>query len=235
MPHREDAIRVLAHGAMERGRLPECVPERALRLALELDEDRAHLQADAARLEQRQPRPPEDVLLAEPVLAVRKLQEQIVVGVGDHRLTILSAMTAVAPTDTFAVTNPATGEVLAAVPRHGVEETRLAIAAAERAYPAWRARPAKERARILRRLADLMLERQEELARLLTSEQGKPLAEARAEVAYAASFFEWFGEEAKRVYGDTIPAQRAATAGSWCSRSRSASPRGSRPGTSPPR
>ena len=85
------------------------------------------------------------------------------------------------------------------------DETRRAIAAAERAYPAWRARPAKERAQILRRLADLMLERQEELARLLTSEQGKPLAEARGEIAYAASFFEWFGEEAKRVYGDTIP------------------------------
>ena len=118
-------------------------------------------------------------------------------------------MTAVASTDTFAVTNPATGEVIADVPRHGVEETRHAIRAAEDAYPAWRARPAKERARILRSLADLMLERQEELARLLTTEQGKPLAEARGEIAYAASFFEWFGEEAKRVYGDTVPAHQA--------------------------
>jgi succinate-semialdehyde dehydrogenase/glutarate-semialdehyde dehydrogenase len=140
---------------------------------------------------------------------MRELHQQVVVGVGDQPLTILSAMTAVASTQTFAVTNPATGEVLAEVPRHGVEETRRAIAAAERAYPAWRARPAKERAQILRRLADLMLERQEELARLLTSEQGKPLAEARGEIAYAASFFEWFGEEAKRVYGDTIPAHQA--------------------------
>jgi succinate-semialdehyde dehydrogenase / glutarate-semialdehyde dehydrogenase len=115
----------------------------------------------------------------------------------------------VASTSSFAVTNPATGEVLARVPRHGVEETRAAIAAAERAYPGWRARTAKERAIVLRRLADLMLERQDELARLLTSEQGKPLAEARGEIAYAASFFEWFGEEAKRIYGDTIPPHQA--------------------------
>jgi len=118
-------------------------------------------------------------------------------------------VTAVAAPSTFAVTNPATGEVLEQVPRHGVEETRRAIAEAERAYPAWRARTAKERALILRRLSDLMLERQDELARLLTSEQGKPLAEARGEIAYAASFFEWFGEEAKRVYGDTIPPHQA--------------------------
>ena len=124
-------------------------------------------------------------------------------------LTILPTMTAVASTRTFAVTNPATGEVITEVPRHGVEETRRAIAAAERAQPAWRARTAQERALILRRFSDLMLERQEELARLLTTEQGKPLAEARVEIAYAASFFEWFGEEGKRVYGDTIPAQQA--------------------------
>jgi len=110
---------------------------------------------------------------------------------------------------TFAVTNPATGETIANVPRCGVEETRRAIVAAERALPAWRARPAKERALVLRRLSDLMLAHQEELAVLLTSEQGKPLAEARGEIAYAASFFEWFGEEAKRVYGDTIPPHQA--------------------------
>ena len=110
---------------------------------------------------------------------------------------------------TFAVTNPATGETIANVPRCGVEETRRAIAAAERALPAWRARPAKERALVLRRFADLMLAHQEELAVLLTTEQGKPLAEARGEIAYAASFLEWFGEEAKRVYGDTIPAHQA--------------------------
>ena len=90
-----------------------------------------------------------------------------------------------------------------------MEETRRAIAAAERALPAWRARPAKERALVLRRFADLMLAHQEELAVLLTTEQGKPLAEARGEIAYAASFLEWFGEEAKRVYGDTIPAHQA--------------------------
>jgi len=107
---------------------------------------------------------------------------------------------------TFPVTNPATRDVVADVPRMGAAETRRALAAAERALPEWRSRPAKERAGILRRLADLMLEHQNGLARLMVTEQGKPLAEAMAEVAYAASFYEWFGEEAKRVYGDTIPA-----------------------------
>ena len=87
----------------------------------------------------------------------------------------------------------------------GAAETRRAIDAAQRALPGWRSMLARDRARILRRWADLMLERQEELAALLTAEQGKPLAESRVEVAYAASFLEWFGEEAKRVYGDTIP------------------------------
>jgi succinate-semialdehyde dehydrogenase / glutarate-semialdehyde dehydrogenase len=107
--------------------------------------------------------------------------------------------------DVFPITNPATGEVIAEVPRLGADETRRAIAAAERALPAWKRRTAKERARVLRRLADLMLEHEDDLARLMVLEQGKPLAEARVEVAYAASFYEWFGEEAKRVYGDTIP------------------------------
>jgi succinate-semialdehyde dehydrogenase/glutarate-semialdehyde dehydrogenase len=106
---------------------------------------------------------------------------------------------------TFPVTNPATGEAVAEVPRMGAAETRRALAAAERVLPEWKTRPAKERARILRRLADLMLEHVEDLAALMVTEQGKPLAEARVEVAYAASFYEWFGEEAKRVYGDTIP------------------------------
>lgn len=106
---------------------------------------------------------------------------------------------------TFDVVDPATGAVIAAVPRMGTAETRRAIEAADRALPAWRSLLARERARIMRRWADLMLERQEELAMLLTAEQGKPLAESRTEVAYAASFLEWFGEEAKRVYGDTIP------------------------------
>jgi succinate-semialdehyde dehydrogenase/glutarate-semialdehyde dehydrogenase len=108
--------------------------------------------------------------------------------------------------DTFEVTNPATGDVLAHVPKLGAEETRRALEAAERALPAWRARPAKERAAIMRRWADLMRENVEDLALVLTLEQGKPLAESRTEIEYAASFFEWFGEEAKRVYGDTIPA-----------------------------
>ncbi len=107
--------------------------------------------------------------------------------------------------ETFAVTNPATGETVADVPRMGAAETRRALAAAERALPAWKSRPAKERARILRRLADLMLENEDDLARLMVTEQGKPLAEAKVEIAYAASFYEWFGEEAKRVYGDTVP------------------------------
>ena len=106
---------------------------------------------------------------------------------------------------TFPVINPATGDELAQVPRMGADETRRAIEAAQTAYPAWRATLAKERARILRRWADLMLEHRDDLALLLTTEQGKPLAESRLEIEYAASFLEWFGEEAKRVYGDTIP------------------------------
>ncbi len=105
----------------------------------------------------------------------------------------------------FAVENPATGETVAELPRMGESETRRALAAAEDALPAWRGMLAKERAAIMRRWADLMLEHDESLARLLTTEQGKPLAESRVEVAYAASFLEWFGEEGKRVYGDTIP------------------------------
>src|SRR5213080_2714518 len=106
---------------------------------------------------------------------------------------------------TFPVLNPATGEELTQVPRMGADETRRAIEAAQDAYPPWRATLAKERARILRRWADLMLEHRDDLALLLTTEQGKPLAESRVEIEYAASFLEWFGEEAKRVYGDTIP------------------------------
>ena len=110
---------------------------------------------------------------------------------------------------TYAVRNPATGEVIIEVPRGGAEETNAAIAAAERALPAWRALLAKERAARLRRWAELMLASQDELARLLSREQGKPLAEAKGEVAYAASFLEWFAEEAKRVYGDVIPSPKA--------------------------
>ena len=106
---------------------------------------------------------------------------------------------------TFPVVDPATGHELARVPRMGADETRRAIGAARDVYPSWRGTLAKERARILRRWADLMLEHRDELALLLTSEQGKPLGESRTEIEYAASFLEWFGEEAKRVYGDTIP------------------------------
>ena len=103
------------------------------------------------------------------------------------------------------VDNPATGEVVGIVPKLGAAETRSAVAAAARAFPAWRSKTAKERAAVMRRWFDLMMANQEDLARLMTIEQGKPLAESRGEVAYAASFLEWFGEEAKRVYGDTIP------------------------------
>ena len=106
------------------------------------------------------------------------------------------------------VDNPATGEIVGTVPRLGRAETRLAIDAAARAFPAWRRKTAKERATVMRRWFDLMMANQEDLARLMTTEQGKPLVEARGEVAYAASFLEWFGEEAKRVYGDTIPAHQ---------------------------
>ncbi|ALJ35479.1 NADP-dependent succinate-semialdehyde dehydrogenase I [Azospirillum brasilense] len=106
---------------------------------------------------------------------------------------------------TVEVTNPADGSVLGSVPMMGADETRRAIDAAERAWPAWRALTAKERAKTLRTWFDLMMANQEDLARIMTAEQGKPLAEARGEVAYAASFIEWFAEEGKRVYGDTIP------------------------------
>jgi succinate-semialdehyde dehydrogenase/glutarate-semialdehyde dehydrogenase len=106
---------------------------------------------------------------------------------------------------TFPVHDPASGEELAQVPRLGASETRRAIHAAAAAYPRWRATLAKERACIMRRWSDLMLTHLEDLALLMTAEQGKPLAESRAEITYAASFLEWFGEEAKRVYGDTIP------------------------------
>ena len=106
----------------------------------------------------------------------------------------------------FAVTNPSSGEQLALVSDLGKAETERAIAAADAALPAWRARTAKERASILRRWFDLVMQHQEDLAQLMTAEQGKPLAEARGEVSYGASFIEWFAEEAKRIYGDVIPA-----------------------------
>ena len=107
------------------------------------------------------------------------------------------------------VDNPATGEIIGRVPKLSGTETRQAIEVANRAFPAWSKKTAKERAAILRRWFDLMMENQQDLARLMTLEQGKPLTESRGEVAYAAAFLEWFGEEAKRVYGDTIPQHEA--------------------------
>jgi len=107
---------------------------------------------------------------------------------------------------TLEVTNPADGSVIGTVPNMGAAETRRAIEAAEVAQKEWRQRTGKERAAILRKWYDLMLENQEDLAILMTTEQGKPIAESRGEVAYGASFIEWFAEEGKRVYGDTIPA-----------------------------
>ena len=109
---------------------------------------------------------------------------------------------------TFKVANPASGETVAEVAKCGAAETRRAIDAAAAAYPAWRAKTAKERAAILRRFYELMIENQRDLATIMTVEQGKPLFESMGEVVYGASFVEWFGEEGKRVYGDTIPAHR---------------------------
>jgi len=106
---------------------------------------------------------------------------------------------------TFEVNNPATDEILGTVPKMGWTETRRAIGAAFQAWAGWRRKPAKERSLLLRKWHDLMLANVDDLGRLMTAEQGKPLAEAKGEVAYAASFIEWFAEEAKRVYGDTIP------------------------------
>lgn len=110
---------------------------------------------------------------------------------------------------TFSVTDPATGAHLADVPDMGASETRLAIDAANAALPAWRTKTAKERANILRKWFDMCMAAQEDLALLMTREQGKPLAEARGEVAYGASFLEWFAEEGKRIYGDVIPSHGA--------------------------
>ncbi len=107
--------------------------------------------------------------------------------------------------ESFAVTNPADGSVVAHVPQMGVAETRRAIEAAHAAWPAWRSKTAKERAAILRRWFELMVANKDDLAAIMTAEQGKPLAESAGEVLYGASFIEWFAEEGKRVYGDVIP------------------------------
>ena len=110
---------------------------------------------------------------------------------------------------TVSVSNPANGEILGSIPNMGAEETRRAIGAANAAFPGWRAKTAKERSTILRKWFELMMLHQEDLAKLMTAEQGKPLSESRGEIAYAASFIEWFAEEGKRIYGDTIPQHQA--------------------------
>jgi succinate-semialdehyde dehydrogenase/glutarate-semialdehyde dehydrogenase len=110
---------------------------------------------------------------------------------------------------TTGIRNPASGEALGAVPDMGAAETRRAIEAAHAALPAWSRKTAGERARIMRKWFDLMLANQQDLAVIMTAEQGKPLAESKGEIAYAASFIEWFAEEGKRVYGDVIPGHQA--------------------------
>jgi succinate-semialdehyde dehydrogenase / glutarate-semialdehyde dehydrogenase len=104
------------------------------------------------------------------------------------------------------VSNPATGDTVARVPKLGAADAREAIEAAHAALPEWRSRTAKDRAAILRKWFELVLANQDDLAQIMTAEQGKPLAEARGEIGYAASFIEWFAEEGKRIYGDVIPA-----------------------------
>lgn len=111
--------------------------------------------------------------------------------------------------DTINVTNPATGEVIGTIPHLGQAETAKAIADANAAWPAWRKKTAKERSAILRKWFNLMIENQDDLAMILTAEQGKPLAEAKGEIAYGASYIEWFAEEGKRVYGENIPSHMA--------------------------
>src|SRR5438128_11719096 len=110
---------------------------------------------------------------------------------------------------TLPVKDPASGETLGTVPKMGAEETRRAIEAADKALPAWRGKTAKERAQVLRKWFDLMMANQDDLATLMTAEQGKPLAESKGEIAYAAAVIEWVGEAGKRVDGDTVPAHAA--------------------------
>ncbi|HKD21894.1 MAG TPA: aldehyde dehydrogenase family protein, partial [Rhizomicrobium sp.] len=105
----------------------------------------------------------------------------------------------------YAVRNPATDEVIAEVANGGEADARRAVEAASRAWPQWRKKTAKERAVLLRKWFELIMANQEDLARIMTAEQGKPLSETRGEVAYGASFIEWFAEEGKRAYGDVIP------------------------------
>jgi succinate-semialdehyde dehydrogenase/glutarate-semialdehyde dehydrogenase len=114
-----------------------------------------------------------------------------------------------------AINNPAIGRKLGTVPTLGTVETRRAIAAAEKAFPGWRALTAKQRSAILRRWFELCVANQEDLATIMTLEQGKPLAESRGEIAYGSAFIEWFAEEGRRVYGDVTPAKHG-TGVSWC-------------------
>ena len=113
--------------------------------------------------------------------------------------------------DHFDVTNPASGEVITSVPRMGEAETRRAIEIAETALPKWRTLTAKERSHLLRAWFDLIISNEDDLAAIMTAEQGKPIAEALGEIRYAASFVEWFAEEAKRAYGDIIPSHKAGS------------------------
>ncbi len=148
------------------------------------------------------------------------------------RTNAISPANGSAARETIDVTNPANGNVIIAVPKLGTAETRHAIEAAEKAQKLWAAKTAKERSVILRKWHNLMMEHQEDLAQIMTAEQGKPLAESRGEVAYGASFIEFFAEEAKRIYGETSLALGRPRA-SWSSGSRLALSRPSRRGTSP--
>ena len=126
-----------------------------------------------------------------------------------QRCYVGGAWTEAADGRTIAVRNPATRAEIGTVPRMGAEDARRAVAAAADALPAWRARTARERSVVLRHWFDLVMANQEDLATLMTAEQGKPMAESRGEIAYAAAFIEWFAEEGRRVYGDTIPPHQA--------------------------
>ncbi|QXE91127.1 NADP-dependent succinate-semialdehyde dehydrogenase [Geomonas subterranea] len=130
-------------------------------------------------------------------------------GLFQQRCFINGAWTGADSGETIDVTNPATGESLGSIPKMGSAETRRAIEAAQAALPGWRAKTAQERAVIIRRWSELLVVHQDDLAVLMTAEQGKPLAEARGETVYAASFLEWFAEEGKRIYGDVIPAPQS--------------------------
>ena len=134
-------------------------------------------------------------------------------------------------TSRFDVLDPATGHKLADVANLGAADAEAAIAAANASWPAWKAKTAKERSTILRKWFDLLMANQEDLGRIMTAEQGKPFAEAKGEVAYGASFVEWFAEEAKRMNGETLP-QLTTTAASWSSSSPLACAQPSRRGTS---